>query len=111
MSATKEELDATAAERAAFLEEEQHVIAGVPIKQLLDKPEPYHAGALTPAYHVPGNVLPDIDPNVQDSSAPTLDAEIETKEYRDGTTATGVAPLPDQSPAQKAEQEQPLGNA
>jgi len=36
-------------------------------------------------------------------------AAIETKEYSDGTTATGVAPLPDQSPAQQQEQEQTNG--
>ncbi|MEX3972243.1 hypothetical protein [Paraburkholderia caribensis] len=28
--------------------------------------------------------------------------QVETKEYADGTTATGVAPLPDQSPAEQA---------
>jgi hypothetical protein len=52
----KAQLDAAAEERAAFLEEVKHPVAGVHLKQLLDKPEPYHAGAHTPAYHVPGNV-------------------------------------------------------
>jgi hypothetical protein len=31
---------------------------------------------------------------------------IETKEYSDGSSATGVAPLPDQSPAQQEAAEQ-----
>lgn len=30
---------------------------------------------------------------------------METKEYTDGTTATGAAPLPDLSPRQQAKQE------
>lgn len=137
-------LDATAAERAPSL--------GLP--HVVDDPQPYHAGALTPAYHVPGNMvsttdqieahiaeslepqpangniglLSVVDPaeTSAETSAADLDAiaaeesareatlsvpTVETKEYSDGTTATGVAPLPDQSPAQQAEQEQTLGNA
>jgi hypothetical protein len=57
----------------------------------------------------------DLDAIAAEESAreATLDSvpTVETKEYSDGTTATGVAPLPDQSPAQQAEQEQTLGNA
>jgi hypothetical protein len=133
-------LDATAAERAPSL--------GLP--HVVDDPQPYHAGALTPAYHVPGNMVStthQIEAHIAESlepqpangnigllsvvdpaetSAADLDAiaaeesareatlsvpTVETKEYSDGTTATGVAPLPDQSPAQQAEQEQTLGNA
>jgi hypothetical protein len=133
-------LDATAAERAPSL--------GLP--HVVDGPQPYHAGALTPAYHVPGNMVStthQIEAHIAESlepqpangnigllsvvdpaetSAADLDAiaaeesareatlsvpTVETKEYSDGTTATGVAPLPDQSPAQQAEQEQTLGNA
>lgn len=30
-----------------------------------------------------------------------VSGEIQTKKYEDGTTATGVAPLPDQSPAEQ----------
>lgn len=30
-----------------------------------------------------------------------IDPVVETKEYADGTTATGIAPLPDQSPAEQ----------
>jgi len=133
-------LDATAAERAPSL--------GLP--HVVDGPQPYHAGALTPAYHVPGNMVSTADQieahiaeslepqpangnigllsvvDPAETSAADLDAiaaeesareatlsvpTVETKEYSDGTTATGVAPLPDQSPAQQAEQEQTLGNA
>ena len=128
----QEALDATAAERAPSL--------GLP--HVVDDPQPYHAGALTPAYHVPGNMVStthQIEAHIAESlepqpangnigllSAADLDAiaaeesareatlsvpTVETKEYSDGTTATGVAPLPDQSPAQQAEQEQTLGNA
>lgn len=136
----QEALDATAAERAPSL--------GLP--HVVDGPQPYHAGALTPAYHVPGNMVStthQIEAHIAESlepqpangnigllsvvdpaepSAADLDAvaaeesareatlsvpTVETKEYSDGTTATGVAPLPDQSPAQQAEQEQTLGNA
>ena len=137
----QEALDATAAERAPSL--------GLP--HVVDDPQPYHAGALTPAYHVPGNMVSTTDQieahiaeslepqpangnigllSVVDPAEPsaadldavaaeesareaTLDSvpTVETKEYSDGTTATGVAPLPDQSPAQQAEQEQTLGNA
>jgi hypothetical protein len=121
------------------------------LPHVVDGPQPYHAGALTPAYHVPGNMVSTTDQieahiaeslepqpengnigllSVVDPAEPsaadldavaaeesareaTLDSvpTVETKEYSDGTTATGVAPLPDQSPAQQAEQEQTLGNA
>lgn len=52
----KAQLDAVAEERAAFLEEVKHQVAGVHVQSLINEPEPYHAGALTAAYHVPGNV-------------------------------------------------------
>ena len=101
----KAQLDAAAEERAEFLEEVNHQVAGVHVQNLIDDPEPYHAGAHTPAYHVPGNVEPDTTPTAEPSapSAADLDSAptVETKEYSDGTTATGVAPLPDQSPAQQ----------
>ena len=132
----KAQLDAAAEERAAFLEEVKHPVAGLHVQSLIDEPESYHAGQLTPAYHVPGNVernplfplttesiqeaategveLVPADPVVIDipviplndsakANAASLDSapDIETKEYSDGTTATGVAPLPDQSPAQQ----------
>ena len=44
-------LDATAAERAPSL--------GLP--HVVDGPQPYHAGALPPAYHVPGNMVSTTD--------------------------------------------------
>lgn len=37
-----------------------------------------------------------------DPAAPGADQTVETKAYTDGTTATGTAPLPDESPAQQA---------
>jgi hypothetical protein len=52
----KAQLDAAAEERAACLEEVKHPVAGVHVQSLIDEPESYHAGQLTPAYHVPGNV-------------------------------------------------------
>jgi hypothetical protein len=52
----KAQLDAAAEERAAFLEEVKHPVAGVHVQSLIDEPESYHAGQLTPAYHVPGNI-------------------------------------------------------
>lgn len=40
--------------------------------------------------------------NVLVNAAPTVDAPvIETKQYADGSTATGIAPLPDLSPAEQ----------
>lgn len=36
-----------------------------------------------------------------DLAAPGSDQSVETKVYTDGTSATGIAPLPDQSPAQQ----------
>lgn len=32
---------------------------------------------------------------------PAAEVKVETKQYTDGTTATGVAPLPDKSPTQQ----------
>ncbi len=84
----KAQLDAAAAERAPVLEEQEHLIAGLGQKHLLDGPQPYHAGQLTPAYHVPGNVAPDPAPApAAEPSATDLDtvaAEDSAKEQTSG---------------------------
>lgn len=47
-------------------------------------------------------------PRAQPAAAP---AEVETREYADGTTATGVAPLPEHSPAEQERAEESAGAA
>ncbi len=65
-------LDATAAERASSL--------GLP--HVVDGPQPYHANALTPAYHVPGNVEKPTEPSAADLDA--VAAEESAKEQTNG---------------------------
>ena len=116
----KAELDATAAERAAVLEEEEHHIAGLGQKHLLDGPQPYHAGQLTPAYHVPGNVVTepsaaDLDAVAAEESAqeatqgepadPTTSNQSESAPIAESDTASPDASAPTE------EQEQTSGNA
>lgn len=67
-----EELDKVAAERAEFLGK-PHVVDGA---------QPYHAGALTPAYHVPGNVEKPTEPSAADLDA--VAAEESAKEQTNG---------------------------
>jgi hypothetical protein len=123
----KAELDATAEERAAYLEEEKHFVAGVNEKHLRDKPEPYHANALTPACHVPGNVptLPvviDLNPgdtiNADLSITPTADTPQQESEP---VLAYDLAPVSDPAipsaadldavAAEESAEEQTSGNA
>lgn len=86
----KAQLDAAAEERAAFLEEVKHPVAGVHIQSLIDEPEPYHAGQLTPAYHVPGNVEP--EPKVSAPSGADLDSIAAEKSAQEATQVKPVDP-------------------
>lgn len=45
------------------------------------------------------------------SVSDVADPVVETKTYSDGSAATGVAPLPDTSPAEQAGQAEPTGDA
>ena len=120
----KVQLDAAAEERAAYLEEVKHPVAGLHVQSLIDEPEPYHAGQLTPAYHVPGNVEP--EPEVSAPSGADLDSIAAEKSAKEATQGEPVdptasnqsesAPIAEPDTASQdvsvltEEQEQPSGN-
>ncbi len=103
----KAQLDAAAEERAAFLEEVKHQVSGVHVQSLIDEPEPYHAGQLTPAYHVPGNV-PKLPVVIDLNPGDTINADLSI------TPADPAEPSAadlDAVAAEESAKEQTIGNA
>ncbi len=99
----KAQLDAAAEERAAYLEEVKHPVAGLHVQSLIDEPKPYHAGQLTPAYHVPGNVV------AEDSAKEATLGEQSDPTPNSGETTLPTDPLPAVQSNTSSETEQSNG--
>ena len=68
-------------------------------------PEPFRVNEDNPVFqrHQPEHPAPEVPAGLHGAPAlrSELESPVETKEYSDGTAATGTGPLPDLSPAQQ----------